>query len=231
MYYSTLHSFYTGEEWRAFRKALIAERRNPDDGILYCEYSGKPIAKESEAILHHKIELTTANVNDRAVSLNPENIMIVTLKAHNEIHNRFGFTVKKVYIIWGAPCSGKNTFVKEAKGRNDLIVDVDALWQAVTGEEKYFKPATLKQNVLQLRECLLEQIKRRVGKWSTAYVMTTEPRRSTRDRLCAALGAEAIYIDVDRQTALERLANDQTRRDYVEQWAEYINKFFDELEE
>lgn len=230
MRWNTLHDFYISTEWRSFRQALIAERANPADGIVYDEWSGQPLLRDCDMILHHKIELTTANVNDYSISLNPENIMIVSPRSHNEIHQRFGFAVKKVYLVWGAPCAGKNDYVSKAKGRNDLVVDMDALWQAITGGEKYFKPDTLKQNVFQLRECLLEQVKRRVGKWSTAYIISTEPRQSARNRLCAALGAEQIYLPVERETALARLADDPERVPYVEQWTEYINKFFDELE-
>ena len=44
-----------------------------------------------EVIAHYKTPLTMQNVNDYSVSLNPENIMLVTHKAHNEIHSRFGY--------------------------------------------------------------------------------------------------------------------------------------------
>lgn len=44
--FKSLPQFYTSAEWMKFRKALIAERVNKDDGILYDEHSGKPLLKD-----------------------------------------------------------------------------------------------------------------------------------------------------------------------------------------
>lgn len=46
--WTNLAQFYTSTEWRKFRQVVIAERINPRDGILYDEYSGKPILKSYE---------------------------------------------------------------------------------------------------------------------------------------------------------------------------------------
>ena len=144
--FTSLSQFYTSDDWRGFRAALIAERTNPKDGILYCEECGEPIVKLYECIGHHKQELTMQNVNDYSISLNPDNVMLIHLKCHNAIHARFGFMAqKKVYYVYGAPCSGKSTFVRENKGNSDLLVDIDLIWQAVTGGALYEKPDALRQ--------------------------------------------------------------------------------------
>lgn len=229
--FNTLHSFYTSKEWRAFRQTVIAERIAAD-GVLYDEYSGAPLLHDYDIILHHRNPLTLQNVNDYSVSLNPSNIMIVSIKSHNEIHARFGgYWARKVYFVWGSPCSGKNTFVMQNKGAADLIIDMDALWQAITGGAKYEKPDALKQNVFMLRDSLLEQVKTRAGKWQTAYIISTEPRASARKRICDAVGAEQIYIACTKAQALERLHADKERAAVIPQWAGYIENFFDNLEE
>lgn len=229
--FNNLHSFYTSKEWRQFRQMVIADRIAAD-GVLYDEHSGKPLLHDYDIILHHRIPLTLQNVNDYSVSLNPANIMIVSIKSHNEIHARFGgYWQRKVYFVWGSPCSGKNTFVRENKGANDLLVDMDAIWQAVTGGAKYEKPDALKTNVFMLRDALYEQIKTRAGKWQTAYILSTEPRASARARICAQLGAEQIYIACTKAEAMERLQADAEREQYREQWAGYIEKFFADLED
>lgn len=226
---NTPHDLYISGEFRAMRRTLMHDRSDAE-GVLCCEYCGKPILQDADCIAHHKEEVTAANLNNAEITLNPANIQLVHLKCHNAIHERFGYAVRKVYYIWGAPCSGKNTFAQQAKGRNDLIVDIDALWMAITGGEKYFKPDSLKQNVFLLRDCLLEQVKTRAGKWNTAYILSTEPRKSARARICAAIGAEPIYLAVDRETALQRLHNDAERVPYVAAWEGYINRFFEDLE-
>ena len=134
--FTSLPHFYNSDIWRTFRLQLIHERTN-ENGDLLSEYSGKPIVKAYDIVLHHKTPLTMANVNDFNISLNADNIMIVTQKEHNEIHARFGYVAqRKVYYVYGAPCSGKTTFVNSVKGNSDLIVDMDNIWQCITGGDR-----------------------------------------------------------------------------------------------
>ena len=227
---TTPHELYISSEFRQLRQQLMQERVDTEGNII-CAHCGKPILRDYECIAHHVIEVTLSNLNDISITLNPDNIELVHHKCHNKHHNRFGYAYKRVYLIWGAPCSGKSTFALENKGRNDLIIDIDLIWQAITGGCKYDKPDALKTQAFQLRDCLLDSVKTRAGKWDAAYYVTTEPRKAARDRLCAKLGAEAIYIPCTKAEALERLANDPERADYLPQWAEYINNFFDCMEE
>lgn len=231
-FFTSLDQFYVSEEWRGFRAALIAERTNSKDGILYCEECGEPIVALYECIGHHKQELTMRNVNDYAVSLNPENVMLVHLKCHNMIHARFGFMAqKKVYYVYGAPCSGKSTFVHDNKGNSDLVVDIDLLWQAVTGGALYEKPDALKTPVFALRDSLLDVVKTRAGKWERAWVIEGGADKSTRTRRITALGAEPIYISANKETCLNRLANDEKREDVRLKWQEYIEEWFARYQE
>lgn len=230
MEFTSLAQFYTSAEWRKFRQIVIAQRISPKDGILYDEYSGKPILKSYDIILHHKIELTMQNVNDRSISLNPDNIMIVSMKSHNEIHNRWGGRVKtwqrKVYYVYGAPCSGKSTFVRENMQRGDLICDIDRLWQAMSGQPAYIKPNELKPIVFNTRNTILDGIKTRAGNWQTAWVIEGGALIGDRMRRVDALGAESIFIDTPKDKCLERLASDDNRRAVQAQWVEYIERWF-----
>ena len=69
---------------------LIHQRTKPD-GVLYDELNGQPLIKAYDIIAHHKQQLTVQNVNDYSISLNPDNIMLVSMRSHNEIHKRFGY--------------------------------------------------------------------------------------------------------------------------------------------
>ena len=53
----TLFTFYRSDEWQRFRDTIIAERTQ-EDGYIYDEVTVKPILKDYDLILHHKIELT-----------------------------------------------------------------------------------------------------------------------------------------------------------------------------
>lgn len=227
---TTQHELYVSSEFRGLREQLMHERINAE-GLLICEHCGKPIINDYECIAHHVVEVTESNLNDVSITLNPANIKLVHHKCHNIIHKRFGYTCKRVYLVWGAPCSGKTSFVLQSKERNDLIIDMDAIWQAITGGSKYDKPDALRTQAFAVRDCLLDSVKTRAGKWSTAYYVTTEPRRAARDRLCAKLGAEPLYIPCTKAEALERLAKDAERQDVQQQWQDYIEKWFADFEE
>lgn len=232
--FKSLSQFYTSREWRKFRKALIAERINKDDGILYDEYNHKPLLRDCDIILHHKIELTMQNVNDRLISLNPNNIMIVSLQSHNEIHNRFGGRLKdyqrKVYYIYGSPLSGKSTFVKMNMQEGDLILDIDRIWEALSGQEEYVKPNEIKPIVFNVRNAVLDSIKTRQGSWQTAWVVEGGALLGDRKRRIETLGAEGIFIDTPKETCLERLYSDKERAAVVLEWEQYINKWFDDYQ-
>jgi shikimate kinase len=211
---------------------LILERTS-DDGVLYCEHSGKPLVHNYDIVAHHKIPLTMSNVNDFNISLNPENILIVSQSAHNEIHGRFGYLAeRKVYYVYGAPCAGKTTFVRGIKGNSDIVLDMDSIWQCITGGDRYEKPNALKTNAFIIRDAMTDMIKTRSGPWEKAFVIEGGARKAERERKIALLGAEPIYIDTDKETCLKRLASDENRTDFQKvEWAKYINEWFEEFED
>ena len=227
--FTSLPQFYNSDVWRTFRLQLIDERTNKSDGILYSEYSGKPLIRAYDIIAHHKTPLTMANVNDFNISLNPDNIMLLSVAEHNEIHARFGYAMeRKVYYVYGAPCSGKTTFVQSVKGNSDLIVDMDNIWQCITSGERYFKPNALKQNAFAVRDLLTDMIKTRAGKWEKAFYIEGGALKSDRTRKIELLGAEPIFIDTDKETCLLRLASDEKRtQTQKDEWKRYINDWFD----
>ena len=230
MRFDTLSQFYTSQEWRKFRGLIIDERTNKADGILYDEHNGKPILKKYDIIVHHIQPLTMQNVNDFSISLNPENVMCVSMHSHNEIHARFGNSRgKKVYIVHGAPLAGKTSYVNEHKGNSDLIIDADNIWQCITGNDRYVKPNALKQNFFAVRDCLLDSVKRRVGNWETAWVIESLPFRTPREERAKQCGGELIHIDTDKETCLKRLYDDDNRP--REQWEKFINDYFSQYQE
>lgn len=229
--FQSLSEFYNSDIWRKFRAGLIEERRNKEDGILYCEYSRKPLLNSFDIVAHHKTPLTMQNVNDFSISLNPENIMLVSQQAHNEIHARFGYCAqRKVYLVTGAPLSGKTSFVNNIKGNSDLIVDIDNVWECITGK-RYEKPNALKSNVFTLRDCLLDMVRTRAGKWERAFIVETAPHKSERERKIQMLGAELIHIDTCKEVCIERLYRDESRRNVQGQWLKYIEDYFNSYQE
>lgn len=217
--YKTLHQFYCSREWMDFSFKLKVERGGK------CERTGEVLEDFSQLIGHHKIEITEDNVNDPHISLNPDNIEIISLNEHNKEHRRFGHS-KKVYIVWGSPLSGKTTAVRQMIKHGDIVLDTDALWQAVTMQPEYIKPNNVRFNIFALRDNLLDQIKTRYGEWYDCYVIGGYPDKYERERLAQTLGAELIYCESTKEECLDRLAKSgkpKAWEKYICEWWEKYN--------
>lgn len=223
--FNNLFEFYRSSEWENFRKVLIAERVG-DDGFVRDEVTGKPIVKAYDIILHHKEELTEDNVHDYNISLNPDNIMIVSHKTHNIIHNKLGYSERKIYIVYGAPFAGKSQWVKENQNEGDLIVNIDDIWEMISGCDRYIKPNKLKAVAFKTRDTLLDAVRYRLGRWRNAYVVGGYALQSERERLCKELGAEEILIDATMDECLARLEANETIED-KEQFEKFIKEWFE----
>lgn len=217
------YSFYRSKEWRKLMDTIKLERVN-EQGQVICEYCGKPITRAYDIIGHHKIELDEENINDYDVSLNPQNIMLVDHACHNRIHNKLGYAHRQVFLVYGSPLSGKSTWVKDNMVEGDLIIDVDNIWQCVSGLNRYQKPARLKGIVFKLRDELLNAVKYRLGKWNNAYIIGGYPLQSERERLSKELGAREIFIDTSKEECLRRLEALDGGRD-KEEWSKYIEEW------
>lgn len=219
-----LQAFYKSHKWETFISNLRAERTNAD-GFIICEKCGKPILKAYDCIGHHITELTDSNVDDVTISLNPENIQLLHFKCHNEVHERFGYNGRQqqsVFIVYGAPCSGKRTWVHDNANANDLIVDIDKIWAAVRADvcAENEKPNAIKSNVFALRESLLDMIKVRRGKWRNAYIIGGYPLQGERERLMQTVGADKlIHIDTAREVCEARAQTEEMKK-YIAEWFE-----------
>ena len=218
-----LFSFYRSKEWRSLLEVLKRERVN-DKGQIICEYCGKPITRAYDIIGHHKMELTEENVNDFTVSLNPENVAFVHHRCHNYIHNKLGYSVREIFLVYGAPLAGKKTWVQNNMAEGDLVIDMDDIWQCVSGCDRYIKPNRLKSVVFRVRDTLIDSVKYRYGKWNNAYIIGGYPLSSERERLCRELGAREVFIEATKEECVERL-NAMNDLDKTE-WTKYIEDWF-----
>lgn len=216
-------SFYHSAKWLDFIRLLRVQRTR--DGVLYCERCGQPIIKPYDCIAHHIIELTDNNIDDTTISLNPDNIKLLHFKCHNAEHHRFGAKAyKQVFLIYGAPCAGKQEYVDSVAESSDIVYNIDRLWAAIRSSSCgiYQKPNELKQNVFALRDTIYDNIKTRYGKWNNAYIIGGYPLCGERERLIDSLGIDkAIFIDTDKETCLLRAkAKDISLIEFVNAWFE-----------
>ena len=210
--YSTPNSFYASKEWATAKLELIQQRG------MVCQKCGKTIINPTYLIPHHKKKITAENVNNPLITLNADLIELVCFWCHNQEHDRFtGFAPKVVYLVYGPPRAGKTTLVKELAHPDDLIVDIDALWDALCIPGREEKPGRMKDSVLALHRALLDMVAMRQGNWRKAWVIGTYPRTSERERVRVSLGAEPVEVAASKEEALARCQSKQ-QREWVEEY-------------
>ena len=220
-----LATFYKDKRWIKLLEILKQERANKN-GVPVCEHCGKPIVKAYDCIGHHKIELTESNVNDLNISLNPDNIMLVHHKCHNIIHERFGYEGSRhIYLVYGSPASGKYEYIKEVAGKDDLILNIDNIYQCISINDRYMASKRLSRNVFAIRDLIMDMIRTNTGKWKNAYIVGGYPMSSERERIINTLQAEPIYIEATKE---ECIANAQGRG---EEYIKYIDEWFNRYTE
>ena len=236
--YSTLASFYAGDDWSECKAAVLSKRIK--GGAIYCEHCGEIILKDfnprernnaGAMVFHHKRPLlTVADANNAAISINENNIAILHWQCHNIVHNRFtGQNTQpeqKVYLITGAPCSGKTTFARERMQAGDVIVDIDDIWQQISGQPRYVKPNSLKPIVFKTRDEQEEQVRIRSGTWRNAFIIKSLPLPMERTRAAERFGAELITLETTKEECLERLRKKPNGRN-VADYEKFINNYFD----
>lgn len=120
-----------------------------------------------------------------------------------------------VYLIYGSPCSGKTTYVKEHFKAGDIVCDVDKLYAALCFYEEHNEELYAKEVACMLHQELLDIIRDRKGNWKNAYVVslanTPEKVKEAAERINAD---ECIFIDTPYETCIERAKD----RPFYFQW-------------
>lgn len=132
---------------------------------------------------------------------------------------------KKVTLVCGPPGAGKTHYVKQKMRYGDLILDLDRLFVALSGCEKYDKPSMILPYALTAFDAVVSQLSQQVEQ-HRAWVLTTAPRAEDRARLKASLNAEVVLLDVDINTCLKRIKEDPLRSARADQWEEIIRKWW-----
>lgn len=217
-------SFYRCTPWRKLMERLKLERVDQHGNIL-CEYCGKPIIKAYDCIGHHTIPLDEINVHDAMITLNPKLIQLVHHGCHNKIHHKLGYEEQKVFLVYGPPLAGKTSFVQDAAKEGDLVLDIDSIWQCVSGCKRYIKPNRLKKIAFDVRDKILDDIRVKRGRWLNAYVIGGYALISERERLVKSLGAREVFIDTSKEECIRRLQVSNDGRNKKD-WEKYICDWF-----
>ncbi|MBQ8129992.1 MAG: ATP-dependent Clp protease proteolytic subunit [Clostridia bacterium] len=135
--------------------------------------------------------------------------------------------VQAVEIVYGAPCSGKSTYVREQALEGDLFYDYDALVRAMTTEDKRGTEKTVAHEVaIGVRGLMINKLATEKCRAKRAYIITRWPTDNLREQL-EGMSVVEHRMETTRDECLSRLEDDDTRTDKAE-WADIINRWFDE---
>ena len=238
-----IKTFYNTKSWIDCR-----------NGYFKLHYGLCELCERPGEEVHHRIFLTPENINDTSISLDHENLQLLCKSCHNAAHNKAydmyrknnmknpmtagglcwdesGNLIEKknVFIVWGSPASGKTTYVREHKGKYDIVVDTDYLMAALGMSSVEDKNGDAFFLALDVRNMLYDLIAERKYNFDAVWIVTMLPERDKRIRLQQKLKAELIHIDTPKSECLLRAKVDELRRDKQTQY-KIIEDYFEKLE-
>ena len=131
----------------------------------------------------------------------------------------------KAIVVYGCPCSGKSTYVRENAAANDIIYDFDSLLRAVTTITTHIPDeCATRWPVFKLRRALVNASKDESG-IGTFWMMCRWPSDAV---LSDLVGVETEFhlIDATKSECLQRLQDDDMRPD-KEAWSKIIEAWFE----
>lgn len=130
-----------------------------------------------------------------------------------------------VELVCGPPGAGKSTHVDKHKQRGDLIIDLDLIYMALSGQPYYDKPAELLPFVKDVQKQLIHRLAR-PSHIRRAWIVTTAPRASERDNLARELNANVTVFAVPASVCMRHIFNDPRRREHSTAWRKLIDDWW-----
>lgn len=128
----------------------------------------------------------------------------------------------KVYLVTGAPCSGKSTYVRLNMSKGDLVYDLDELAKALSYGELHNNNPLLIDYALDIRELILNKLEIEQD-INAAWIITTNPKHILKANYF--IDFEIVEMSTSEQECLKRLKEDPDGRDEKET-KKVIKKYF-----
>lgn len=216
---------YNKSIWRKV-KAEALKRSNHMCEV--CRVKGKVTPADH---VHHIIKVSDGN---SSTHYNLDNLIAVCAKCHNKVE---GMNMKslveylrelsdmkdvnaRLKIIYGPPCSGKTTYVKEHMKPGDIVIDMDYIKHALTYSDIHSEvdKDTL-QYMFRLRKLMLNNPKPN----STTWLITTS--KEYKDKY-PFIDEEEIVIFKSKDDLYRLIDNDDTRKNKLI-WKDIVDRWFD----
>ncbi|HEY8450600.1 MAG TPA: HNH endonuclease, partial [Bacillota bacterium] len=208
--------------WLKLRRIILA--REPL--CRPCREQGRVTPAEH---VHHIVPLRAGGTNDES------NLMPVCQACHNRLTAEErkqviptpSGTRPAVTIVCGPPGAGKTEYVRQRAAWGDLIVDLDALYMALSGLPMYEKPEALLPFVAEARDAILKRLQR-PSEVRRAWVIGSYPKRRERQELARRLQADVVVLAAPPLECYRRIQSDPRRSSKAELWYELVQKWWRE---
>jgi len=132
----------------------------------------------------------------------------------------------KVYVVHGAPCSGKKDYVAKHMGENDIVFDYDEVMAAISGRPIYEPNRNLVSYCLDIRTLILKKALQRSGAEKT-WIITTRVGDDMESQL-SDVPVKYVHIDTPKDECLQRLEQDEQRQPLSQELRQVIEDYFSE---
>jgi len=113
----------------------------------------------------------------------------------------------RVTVLWGPPCSGKSTYIRERATGHDIVIDLDriALALAVEGTPNHSYAWHHRKLALDAREAIIHRAVVMASDDARVWVVDSNADAAKRAEW-KALGAEVVMLDTPREVCEQRAA-------------------------
>jgi hypothetical protein len=115
-----------------------------------------------------------------------------------------------LYVITGPPAAGKTTWVRQRARHGDVVIDLDALAQALTPQaDTHTHPTAVLRCAQRARASAIDEALRH-SRDTDVYVIHTLPKAETLQRY-REHDAQVITVDPGRDVVMQRIAEQRHR--------------------
>lgn len=130
----------------------------------------------------------------------------------------------KVFVVHGAPASGKTSYVMQHKGDNDVVFDFDKVMSALSGLPPHQKNENLISYCTDIRSLIIKRALRS-PKVDRTWIIATNVGGEMKGQL-SDIPVEYIHIDTPKEECLKRIEEDPERQPVAKELREAVERYF-----
>lgn len=217
-------NLYNLREWR--RKSKQYRLNNPL--CVHCERDGKVKASEVvDHIIDHKGDLESF--------WNIDNWQALCKKCHSKKTSQenpeyIELKYAKTTIVCGSVGSGVDEYIKSLIKPNDVFIDYDSIYQAISGCDKYIKPKALYPYVNKIRDFIIKIFSQKTKVNNIYIAMYTGEIAKIQAMQSTFKDSEVIILKKSKESAYRNCRNCRKMLNTSINWNILIEKWHEDFE-